>query len=231
MKLQVYADRVSSPSRAVLLFCKLNGIDFEEKTIELSKGEHLSPEYAAINPMKQVPAIVVDDEFKLNESQAIIKFLVEAFPQVADHWYPKELFKRAQINSILAWYHTNLRRGTLNFVIHSTFAPVFGLPLDPEAAAEDEKVLSGSLAHIESFWLKGDGPFLLGSSQPSIADLGLACEIMELEVVDDGARERILSPHQKILKWIDATKNATQPYFDEFHALLPQVKQTLQNKI
>lgn len=35
---------------------------------------------------------------------------------------------------------------------------------------------------IESVWLKGKGRFLLGSFQPSIADLSLVCEIMQLEV-------------------------------------------------
>ena len=40
-----------------------------------------------------------------------------------------------------------------------------------------------SLSKIESVWLKGNGKFLLGSSQPSIADLSLVCEIMQLEVL------------------------------------------------
>ena len=118
MKLKVYADRMSQPSRAILIFCKsvfplsfsslflisfylfsnsiqfdrVNGIDFEEIHIELSKRQHLSPEFqgsnqfhmhvflfsfnsiqfnhsifiSAINPFKKVPAIV-DGRFKLFE--------------------------------------------------------------------------------------------------------------------------------------------------------------------
>lgn len=53
---------------------------------------------------------------------------------------------------------------------------------DPKAAAEGEKLLSASLARIESFWLQGDGPFLLGNSKPTIADLALVCEVTQLEV-------------------------------------------------
>ncbi|KAI7987493.1 Glutathione S-transferase T1 [Camellia lanceoleosa] len=37
MKLKIYADRLSQPSRAVLIFCKLNGIDFEEITVDFVK--------------------------------------------------------------------------------------------------------------------------------------------------------------------------------------------------
>lgn len=68
------------------------------------------------------------------------------------------------------------------YVLNSTLAPALGLPLNPKAAAENEKLLSASLRKIESVWLKGRGRFLLGSSQPSIADLSLVCEIMQLEV-------------------------------------------------
>lgn len=61
-------------------------------------------------------------------------------------------------------------------------APAVGLPLNPKAAAEAEKILLSSLSKLENFWLNGDGAFLLGGSQPSIADLSLVCEIMQFEV-------------------------------------------------
>ncbi|KAK9086919.1 hypothetical protein Syun_029313 [Stephania yunnanensis] len=38
------------------------------------------------------------------------------------------------------------------------------------------------LSKIEKVWLQGNGKFLLGSGQPSIADLSLVCEIMQLEI-------------------------------------------------
>lgn len=68
------------------------------------------------------------------------------------------------------------------YVFNSRLAPVFGLPLNPQAAAEDEKILISSLSIIESYWLQDSGLFLLGENQPSIADLSLVCEIMQLEV-------------------------------------------------
>lgn len=68
------------------------------------------------------------------------------------------------------------------YVLYSTLGPALGLPLNPEKAAESEKVLSASLKKIESVWLKGSGRFLVGSTQPSIADISLVCEIMQLEV-------------------------------------------------
>lgn len=69
------------------------------------------------------------------------------------------------------------------YVFNSVLAPAFGLPNNSEAAAGAEKIMVASLASLESFWLKESGPFLLGNSQPSIADITLLCEIMQLQVL------------------------------------------------
>ncbi|KAL0371826.1 UNVERIFIED_CONTAM: Glutathione S-transferase T1 [Sesamum calycinum] len=193
MELKLYVDRLSQPSRALLIFCKANGIEFEEVSIELGKLQHRSPEYAEINPMKQVPAIVHGD-FKLSESHSILIYLASAFPGVAEHWYPADVHKRAKIHSVLDWHHSNLRRGSLGYHFNTGIALAFGRPLDPKAAAED---------------------------------LALVCEIMQLEVAEEKDRDRILGKHKRVLKWIEDTKNATTPYFDEFHSLLPLAKEKL----
>ncbi|KAK6130057.1 hypothetical protein DH2020_036184 [Rehmannia glutinosa] len=226
MELKLYVDRLSQPSRAILIFCKANGIEFEEVKILIGKMQHRSPEFAEINPMKQLPAIVHGD-FKLFESHAILIYLASAFSGVADHWYPTDIYKRAKVHSVLDWHHSNLRRGSVGYLFNTRIALAFGLPLDPKASAEGEKLLSASLAMIESYWLEKDEPFLLGNSQPSIADLALVCEIMQLEVADEEDRDRILGPHKRIMKWIDDTKNATAPYFDEIHSMLPLAKEKL----
>lgn len=69
-------------------------------------------------------------------------------------------------------------------MLNTVLGPALGIKPNPEAAAQAEKLLLSSLSKIESIWLKGNGKFLLGSSQPSIADLSLVCEIMQLEVRD-----------------------------------------------
>jgi glutathione S-transferase len=96
--------------------------------------------------------------------------------------YPNDLSKRAKIHSVLDWHHTNLRPGASGYVLNSVLAPALGLPLNPKAAAEAENILTNSLSTLETFWLKGSAKFLLGGKQPSIADLSLVCELMQLQV-------------------------------------------------
>ncbi|XP_060207083.1 glutathione S-transferase T1-like [Lycium barbarum] len=229
MTLRVYVDRISHPCREVIIFCMLNGIDFEEVRIDLSKRQHLTPEFKGINPLMQIPAIM-DGRFKLSESHAVLRYLASAFPGIADHWYPADLYQRAKVESVLDWHRANFPCGPAGYVSKSVLAPAIGLPLNPQAAAKAEKILIASLAKIESVWLQKKGRFLLGSDQPSIADLSLACEIMQLEVVDEKDRERILGPFKRVQKWLNDTKNAMAPHFEEVHSILAEVEEKLQKQ-
>uniref|UniRef100_A0A2K2BVJ6 GST C-terminal domain-containing protein n=1 Tax=Populus trichocarpa TaxID=3694 RepID=A0A2K2BVJ6_POPTR len=65
-------------------------------------------------------------------------------------------------------------------------------------------------------------------SQPSIADLSLLCEIMQLQFVDETESNHILGPFKKVQQWIEDTKNATRPHFDEVHQTLFGAKAKLQ---
>ncbi|XP_050227954.1 glutathione S-transferase T1-like [Mercurialis annua] len=231
MKLKLYMHPLSQPSRALIIFCKINGIEFEEIVIDLTKGQHKSPDFTEINPMGQVPAIAHGD-FKLFESHAILIYLASVFPGVADHWYPTDVQKRAKIHSVLDWHHSNLRRGSVIYGLNRTLGPVFGLPLNPKAAAEGEKLLCSSLSQIESVWLADGGPFLVGGDKTSIADISLVCEIMQLQVyiLDESERNRFLEPYKKIVQWIENIKNATRLHFDEVHYALYKFSAMLKHK-
>ncbi|XP_078148005.1 glutathione S-transferase T1-like [Carex rostrata] len=229
MGLKVYADRRSSPSRAIIIFCKMNQINFEEVRIDIYKGQHRTAEFAKINPMNKVPAIV-DGTFKLFESHAILRYLVGSFPSVSDHWYPNDPKSRAKVDSILDWHHANLHHSILTYLFNSEVGPVFGALSNAQAAEKGKKLLISSILKIESLWLKGDSRFLLGNSQPSIADLSLVCDLMQLEVVDNKELESIFEQHQKIRDWMENVKRATHPHFVEVHRVLYKLKAFLESR-
>src|SRR6187455_1312343 len=106
MTLTLYMHPVSTVSRPVRLFIAEKNLPVEEKVVDLMTGEHLQPQYAAINPSKQVPALVEGD-FRMTESSAILKYLASRFdcPE-----YPRDLNERAQVDSVMDWFNTQLYR-------------------------------------------------------------------------------------------------------------------------
>ncbi|MBA0611566.1 hypothetical protein Godav_012242, partial [Gossypium davidsonii] len=53
---------------------------------------------------------------------------------------------------------------------------------------------------------------------------------MQLEVLDEKDRDRLLGPYKKVQQWIKHTRNATSPHFDNVHNILMKVKEKLKNK-
>ena len=57
-------------------------VPYEFVKLDMQAGEHLQPEYLAINPVGKVPAIV-DGDFKLWESGAILLYLTDKYSKTA----------------------------------------------------------------------------------------------------------------------------------------------------
>ena len=109
MPLKVYLDPLSQPCRAVMLLLEANKVKYEKVLLQLGKGEHRKcEELKKINPDTTLPTMD-DDGFALSESAAIMTYLVDKY-HLPDHWYPKDLQKRAKVDQYLHWHHNNLRK-------------------------------------------------------------------------------------------------------------------------
>lgn len=97
--LKFYFDLMSQPSRALYIFFKLNKLPVEFVKTDLMKMEHLTDEFKAINRFQKVPCIVDVDGFKLSESVAIFRYLMQNKSEFFDdHWYPNDVRQRALID-------------------------------------------------------------------------------------------------------------------------------------
>src|SRR3546814_19054460 len=79
------------------------GLPFELKAIDLAAKENLQPEYRRISLTSRIPTLL-DGEFSLSESSAIIEYLEDAytapdFPSV----FPRDAQQRAKARHIQAW--------------------------------------------------------------------------------------------------------------------------------
>jgi glutathione S-transferase len=104
--MQLYMNPVSNTSRPVRLLVMENNIPVEERVIDFNTGEHLKEPYISLNPNGLVPTLV-DGDFVLTESSAIMKYLAEKFNLPS---YPKDLRKRARVNELMDWFNTGFYR-------------------------------------------------------------------------------------------------------------------------
>lgn len=67
----------STTSYRVRVALSLLGLDHQIRPVDLLAGEQRAPDYAALNPGKCVPTLVLDDGTALTQSMAILEYLHE----------------------------------------------------------------------------------------------------------------------------------------------------------
>lgn len=88
----------SSAAFRVRIALNLKGLKYEDSFHHLRKGEHLKPDYAAINPQKLLPTLQLDDGALLTQSLAIMEYLEETHP--IPPLLPKKPVERARVRSL-----------------------------------------------------------------------------------------------------------------------------------
>lgn len=116
-KLTLYFTPGSPPARAVLLLIRYLGVDVEVKSLDFGKKEQLSEEFIKLNPLHEVPTIV-DGDFVLTESRAILQYLVNSRKPGSD-LYPTDPKARARVDQRLCYDHVFFSKNGL--VVVSVF--------------------------------------------------------------------------------------------------------------
>ncbi|GBG72629.1 hypothetical protein CBR_g12203 [Chara braunii] len=215
-KVKIYVDMLSQPSRAVLLFCRLNKIDIEVNMIHLDHGDHYQQENLLMNPLAQVPWMD-DDGFILAESHSIMRYLAATKKGVPDHWYPSNQQRRARVNSALDWELSTLRRGCTELVLSKVLGPIYGISVPDKTEKYSREILKKSLGLLEDYWLNGPGRFIAGECAPTIADLSLVCELKQLDLMDVEERSEIVDKYKRVQKWMAEVEQELGPHFEDVH--------------
>uniref|UniRef100_A0A182YJR6 glutathione transferase n=1 Tax=Anopheles stephensi TaxID=30069 RepID=A0A182YJR6_ANOST len=183
---------LSAPCQAVRLVAKALKLHLNLKELDLLSGEHLKPEFLKINPQHTIPTLV-DNDFVLWESRAILTYLCEKYGQ-NDGLYPKDPKKRAMVNQRLYF-----DMGTLYQRFSEAFYPVMmeGKELNPEKVQK----LDEALEFLETFL---DKTAFAAGDKLTVADLSLLASITTIDVT--AAYD--LSKYANIQRWYGQLKES-----------------------
>lgn len=212
--LRLFFDAFSQPSRAILLLLESNKVQYQPCLINIAKAEHITnEEFVKVSPNKTVPAID-DNGFHLFESAAILKYLVAKY-SLPDHWYPKDITRRAKIDEYLSWHTANLRLGAAGFMFNKFIFPrMMGAEPDEKKIQEAEGMLQKSIRMFEKHFLK-ESKFI-NSSEISIADIQAACEFTQFWLADIDQ----LGDKPLLQTWFKNVQSELNPAFDEVHKMV-----------
>jgi glutathione S-transferase len=110
------------PTRSIRVLWMLRelGVDFEFVNVNLVAGENRSPEFLGLNPAGKLP-VLVDGDFVLTESVAIVLYLAEKFADKG--LLPAKLEARAQVNRWLLFTATELEQPLWRIARHTALYP------------------------------------------------------------------------------------------------------------
>ena len=160
--LDLYYNPMSGPCRLVMLVAKELGIDekINVKNVDLMQGEHLKPEFLAVNPQHTVPTLVDNENnFTVWESRAIASYLITKYKPGS--LIPNDIKDRATIAR-----HLFFDASSLSPAVSAIYVPIFRQNKKPE---EDKKTaLKDKLKHLDAE--VKDKKYIVGNSL-TLADL------------------------------------------------------------
>ena len=94
MNLVLYYGSGSPYAWRVQLALEHKALPYERKVLSFAAGDTRKPEFIALNPRHRVP-VLVDGDFVLYESNAIVEYLDEAYPATGARLFPGDVRTRA----------------------------------------------------------------------------------------------------------------------------------------
>ena len=212
----LYWDKISQPARAVMSLLEVAGISDSVKQVEVqvSTGDIKKPAFKAINPNMKLPAYS-EGEQVMFESAAILRFIANKYLPADSHWYPRtNPVICARINEELEFYHRLLRTSTR--LIYAIFlAPLVGVEHLFDIKNETDKVY----ALCQLVEKKLEGKLFVVLDEPTIADLLIFQEIIQLFMIDTFELETAIYPNLRpylirMLKRLGPASKTMAPFVD-----------------
>ncbi|XP_054726318.1 uncharacterized protein LOC129236127 isoform X1 [Anastrepha obliqua] len=191
MTMKLYAVSDGPPSLAVRMVLHALNIPYELVSIDFIAGQHMTDEYAKMNPQKEIP-VLDDDGFYLPESVAIMQYLCDKYSPTSK-LYPREATQRAIVNHRMCF---NMGFYYSAISAHS-MAPIF---FDYQRTDMSLKKVNNALNVFETYLQEG-GTKYAAADFLTIADFALVSATLCLEAISFD-----LSNYPLVQKWYETFK-------------------------
>ena len=173
----LYTDsQFASPyAMSVFVALKTKSIPFDLRTVDLGADGQAAPAFVASSLTSRVP-VLVDGDFALSESSAIVEYLDEKLPEPP--LYPADVHSRAKARQVQAW----LRSDLLALRSERTTAVVFYQPTNA-ALSSAGRANAEKLLRVSAQLLGHGGDNLFG--EWCIADVDLSLMLNRLVLNGD----------------------------------------------
>ncbi len=200
--MKLYSYWRSTTSYRVRIVLNLKGFDYDIVPVDLVAGAQKTPQYAALNPNKGVPALVLDDGNVLTQSLAIIEYLDTLRPLPAI--LPTDPVARARVTAAAHVVALDIHPvNNLRVVKH---LETLGHSREDSTAWMVHWMTEGLTAF--QAMIRPDTPFSFGT-QPDLADICLVAQLYNGRRwgIDLDRFARLVEIEQKCLQ-IDAFQRA-----------------------
>lgn len=191
MTIELFVFPPSPNSFKVMAVANHLGLDYTLRLVDLSKGAHKQPDYAALNPNTLTPTLKEGD-FVLWESNAIQQYLASKKPESG--LLPEDPAARASVTRWQFWDNAHWGAATMAFTYEYLAKPLMGMGApDPAALAKGEEMFH-RVAKVLDGQLKGN-KFVTGDTL-TLADFTLGARMNAAEMAHFP-----VAPYPEINRW------------------------------
>jgi glutathione S-transferase len=201
--MKLYQSNASPNSRRVRIYLAEKGISMPLVPVDLGAGEQFSDAYAAINPRRVVPTLVLEDGTAIGEVPAIQRYLEEIHPE------PPLLGSTPKTKALVAMWERRVEMEGFASVMEAVRNAVPGLkgralagPHDYEqipALAERSRQRVGHF-HTDFNARLADVPFVAGD-EFSVADI---TAVVTVDFATRAVALPIGDEHTALKRWYDS---------------------------
>jgi glutathione S-transferase len=200
--MKLYQSSASPNSRRVRIFLAEKGISMPLVPVDLGAKEQFSEAYAAINPRRVVPVLVLEDGTAIGEVPVILRYLEEVFPE------PPLFGATPQARARAAMWERRVELEGFAAVMEAVRNAVPGLKSRAIAGPHDYEqipaLVERSRQRVRNFYSDFDArltdvPFIAGK-EFSVADI---TAVVTVDFAAKAAGLPIPDEHRALKRWYD----------------------------